>query len=133
MPTEYTNTLIITGNPKEIQSFAKKCKGDSSNFCLNALHPEPENNNLKDNWSDWRRENWGCKWAHTLEFELSDEHIKISLEAANGYIVPWVIKVSKHFSTLKFNLAWNSCAEIGCCVIQNGEILQRIDEMGRKA
>lgn len=27
MPTEYTNTLIITGNPKEIQSFAKNARG----------------------------------------------------------------------------------------------------------
>jgi len=105
-----------------IESNRQKHFAKEPYFCLNVLHPEPESNYGKENWKDWRIENWGCKWANTLGFEVSDNQINISLEAANGYIVPWVVKVSEDFPTLKFDLEWDGRIEIGSCVIKNGEM-----------
>lgn len=212
MSTQYINNLFIIGNPKEIQSFAQKCKGwdryspsdeddyarairdfmekntherrkiyiktmssseatkkaraetkeeiaekfrprteeeiqnaieinrqkhfsEEPYFSLNALHPEPETNTIKDSLI-WRLENWGCRYARASDFEVSDDHIKISLVVISGRIGSWVLKVSKDFPTLWFNLEWMfnfewnegySPSEGGCYLIQNGEVLQGHD------
>lgn len=103
-------------------------------FCLNVLYPEPESNYGIENWREWRYENWGCKWANVLEFESSGDEIKITLEAANGNIIPWVIEVSQDFPHLLFELFWEKEFYTGddSCIIINGEMFEWMEDENQK-
>ncbi|MEF9983806.1 MAG: hypothetical protein RR710_04610 [Oscillospiraceae bacterium] len=92
-------------------------------FGLNNLHPEPEDNAASENWGKWRMENWGCKHATTNEYEEYDDHIRVVLNAANGFILPWAQKVSLDFPHLTFELEWNGGLEKGTFLVKNGKIL----------
>jgi hypothetical protein len=65
MPNDCWNTLIVYGS-KELIDEIKENK-----FSFQHFVPMPEEE--KDNWYDWKIENWGTKW-NSHDVKISEEH-----------------------------------------------------------
>lgn len=67
MPNDCWNSLLIYG-PKKLLEEIKE-----HNFSFQHFVPMPEEE--KENWYDWKLENWGTKWdSHDVTISEGDEH-----------------------------------------------------------
>lgn len=156
MPNWCENSLTITGPKNVINEFVLRAKinnpprykekpgfindisddeQEEENELLNfnSLYPVPQNI-LNQGYSmagyNWEIKNWGCKWGacDTQFMQISDTKVVYNFESAWNPPIPFLIKVSKNFSELKFNLKYKEpgMGFSGKAVIENGKIIDEI-------
>jgi len=151
MPEWCSNTLLVTGDEKQLEKFKKigNHTGDDipenekthllmANFfpelCYDKI-PEisKETDNKLENMSDenkWKIENWGRKWDIIVEdFGFKDEKNKIQYQFQSPWSPPnkFIEEVSKDFPNLKFILTYEGeISEYGGKIIfTKGKIISK--------
>lgn len=134
MPNHVANSLLVSGDKKEIEKFKEFSRVDEDpkevfNICRFLPMPKelentesPEKNNTKEqreknnmlrkkyghsNWYDWAIVNWGTKWGtYNSEIMFEDNSsIRYRFETAWSTISEEVfLLMSKKFPTLEFDL-----------------------------
>ena len=134
MPNYTINTLIVTGDTKNLRRFREAAKGGESDLSLNSLFPMPEG--LKDtdaeedtpNWYDWSVENWGTKWdVDGKLISAFDDCLEYSFKSAWNPPMEWLEKVSKDYPTLRFRLRYVEESDdfTGIARVRNGKVDDR--------
>lgn len=115
MPNWCYNTLTITGKPKALNKMLKQVKVDKNRvddfnenqetiFSFNKVIPMPESE--KDNWYEWRVQNWGTKWNADVQYETTDQwengEVFIEFNTAWAMPIPVLETLSKQHPTLTF-------------------------------
>ena len=133
MPNWCSNTLQISGCPKQMDEFKKmsiiKSEKNLDIFTMNGLVTMPEElaicegltpeqiveRRIKyghDNWYDWRFENWGTKWdANDSDIEEDEKGLEINFCTAWSPAIPYIKQVSKMFPDLVFDLYFMETGE----------------------
>jgi len=94
MPNWCENTLIVSGDKKQIKQFKEKAKGkkNKTDLSLNNFVPlskelenttapslKPNKKLIKkygaDNWYEWCISNWGTKWDVEATLEDEEEYL----------------------------------------------------------
>lgn len=153
MPNWCSNTLIISGDKKELELFKQKSITRSAKgldiFLMEGLIPMPEELAIcedltpeqtaeritkygYDNWYYWRLENWGSKWdAHESYInENEDEVLEINFDTAWSPAIPYIKQVAKMFPNLIFDLYFMETGEwfAGRVTAHNEEINEQYGE-----
>lgn len=128
MPNDCTNILTISASSKEeLDKILELIKGDDRPLSFNSIVPIPEEE--KENWYNWRIENWGTQWdayEHDGEFErLSDEEAKICFLTAWSPPAPVIKELSAQFPQAIISLFYyesdmDFCGEV---VYSNAEVI----------
>lgn len=133
MPNWCSNTLQISGCPKQLDEFKSKSiikSGmDVDIFVMDGCLPMPEElaicekltpeqiveRRLKygyDNWYDWRFENWGTKWdAQDSDFQEYENGLEIVFCTAWSPAIPYIKQVAKMYPDLIFDLYFMETGE----------------------
>ena len=138
MPNHCTNVLHIDGELKYRQEFVdknkgfgwgdKEKKGDYYELSFHAQVPMPQkhirnaSNIANNDWYVWANKNWGTKWdCYEIRSEHTDRYTHYTFTTAWSPPDEWVLKVSKKFPHLKFNVEWvEEGGEGGAFMIQRG-------------
>lgn len=121
MPNWCSNALIVTGTPKQLESFRATMEkpdayGKSSAFSFHQTVPMPQEvfrgdlpqGAPKPNWYDWSTENWGTKWdACRPRVKHLKKSIKVWFDTAWAPPKNWLEQVTQVFPELNFELAYN--------------------------
>ena len=128
MPNDCTNILTISASSKEeLDKILELVKGDDRPLSFNSIVPIPEEE--KENWYNWRIENWGTQWdayEHDGEVErLSDEEAKICFLTAWSPPAPVIKELSAQFpqaiiTLFYYELGMDFCGEV---VYSNAEVI----------
>ena len=128
MPNDCTNILTISASSKEeLDKILELVKGDDRPLSFNSIVPIPEEE--KENWYNWRIENWGTQWdayEHDGEVErLSDEEAKICFLTAWSPPAPVIKELSAQFPQAIISLFYyesdmDFCGEV---VYSNAEVI----------
>ena len=139
MPNHILNQLNISGNEKQILKLREQIKGDDNNekcedddillIDFEKIIPMPETE--KDNWYNWRLENWGTKWnAYHFVDEPSD-HGFIQFDTAWSTPKPIIKKLSELYPTLTFYVEYadeDLGSNCGTYQYKNGKLLKETEE-----
>jgi len=123
MPNWCNNSLKITGDTKQLKSFAKKAKGDGTDLSLDKLFPLPKKQ--EKNWYNWCVKNWGTKWDIEATLSVEDKYeLGYGFDSAWSPPVEAFEKISKKYPKLVFWLDYDepSMGFKGMTRIQNGEV-----------
>jgi hypothetical protein len=129
MPNDCTNILTISASSKEeLDKIIELVRGDDRPLSFNSIVPTPEEE--KENWYNWRIENWGTKWDayefHDDEFlRLGDEEAKIGFMTAWSPPAPAIKELSAQFpqaiiTLFYYELGMDFCGE---AVYSNAEVI----------
>jgi len=140
MPNWCSNTIHLDGKKEHRQEFVDKNKGfrvwdttkkeeyydlsfNASVKMPNSIRDKHKRNIRNDEWYGWCNKNWGTKWeAQDTNLEHTDDYTYYSFETAWGFPEAWLIRVSRIYPHIKFNVEW---AEEGGCggrfMMQGGE------------
>jgi len=118
MPNWCTNTLLVKGDPDDVQSLLEAVKDSETELSLNKIitcpeelsnGPAPQRNPQQEeifvtkygakDWYDWNVKNWGTKWNVTASI-YSD-----SFERVPGYST--VTKPKDRVVKFEFDSAWS--------------------------
>lgn len=127
MPNWCSNSINISGDNEEIKKLLIKAKGEESNFSLENLVPIPEE--FKENWYNWRIENWGTKWDLSMvELDINDDSVSFNCETAWAPPNSALQKISGDFPNLSFEIFFEEPGMDFCgkCVFKGGEIIEDI-------
>lgn len=133
MPNWCSNTLVISGDIKELELFKQKSITRSAKgldiFLMDGLITMPEELAIcedltpeqkaeriskygYDNWYDWRLENWGSKWDAQEPSILENEYdLTITFDTAWSPAIPYIKQVAKMFPKLVFDLYFMETGE----------------------
>lgn len=131
MPNYTINTLIVSGETRNLRRFRDDARGIECDLSLNALLPMPaelEDTDAEDegrNWYNWRVDNWGTKWD--VDGKLSSDFpdcLEYAFRSAWNPPVEWLKQVSKDYPTLRFRLRYveESDEFTGIARVQNGRV-----------
>jgi hypothetical protein len=119
MPNWCTNTLLISGEPDEVQKLLDTVEDGNSSLSLSKLittpeelknttapsrNPEEEKQRLRDlygavDWYDWQVNNWGTKWDVEARI-IGDTHANVNVSFLSK------VKETKRVVTMEFDSAW---------------------------
>lgn len=152
MPNWCSNTLQISGCPKQLDEFKSKSIIKSGmgvdifvmDGCLpmpkelaicEGLTPEQKAERVAkygfDNWYDWRFENWGTRTdAHDSEIEENDNGLTIFFETAWSPAIPYIKQVAKMYPDLIFDLYFMETGEwfAGRVTAKNEDVTEQYGE-----
>lgn len=133
MPNWCSNTLVISGDIKELELFKQKSITRSAKgldiFLMDGLVTMPEELAIcedltpeqkaeriskygYDNWYDWRLENWGSKWdAQEPSIQENEYDLTITFDTAWSPAIPYIKQVAKMFPKLVFDLYFMETGE----------------------
>lgn len=133
MPNWCSNTLQISGCPKQLDEFKSKSiikSGmDVNIFVMDGLitmpkelaivediTPEQKAERVAkygyDNWFDWRFENWGTRTdAHDSEIQEDENGLTIDFTTAWSPVIPYIKQVAKMYPDLIFDLYFMETGE----------------------
>ncbi len=133
MPNWCSNTLQISGCPKQLDEFKSKSiikSGmDVDIFVMDGLITMPKELAIieditpeqkaervvkygYDNWFDWRFENWGTRTdAHDSEIQEDENGLTINFTTAWSPIIPYIKQVAKMYPDLIFDLYFMETGE----------------------
>jgi hypothetical protein len=133
MPNWCENNLTVTGTKESLDKWRIALSNDDSMNPLlkfNKLIPLPEEE--KDNWYDWRVQNWGTKWDIVGDdepgeepYDSNDDSYGYSFDTAWGPPIELFENIMVDFPGVRFELAY---VEPGMCfaghlIIDNGEVI----------
>ena len=109
MPNWCSNTLTIySEDTKQIAKFkriaSKKNKdNENTDLSLANFYPEPD----KNDWYNWRINNWGTKWDVEATLEDADED-RLEYYFSSAWSPPtlWLETVSSQYPALEFRLKY---------------------------
>ena len=152
MPNWCSNTLQISGCPKQMDEFISKSivkSGmDVDIFLMDGLIKMPEELAIceditpeekaermakygYDNWYDWRFENWGSKWDAQESYITEEENgWTINFDTAWSPAIPYIKQVAKMFPDLIFDLYFMETGEwfAGRVTAHNEEVTEQYGE-----
>lgn len=152
MPNWCYNTLIISGQAKEVEKFILDNQGgEGEPLLFSKSVPEPTYKHYTDSssktnpggppdWYQWRVTNWGTKWEPNSHRLIEVETIKIDnkelktatyyFDTAWGPAGSWFEKVITQYKNLKFCLTYSEEAEEfrGSLIAINGEITSHLED-----
>ena len=152
MPNWCSNTLQISGCPKQMDEFISKSivkSGmDVDIFLMDGLIKMPEELAIceditpeekaermskygYDNWYDWRFENWGSKWDAQESYITEEENgWTINFDTAWSPAIPYIKQVAKMFPDLIFDLYFMETGEwfAGRVTAHNEEVNEQYGE-----
>ena len=133
MPNWCSNTLEISGCPKQLDEFKSKSIIRSAKgldiFVMDGLIPMPKELEIVenvtpeqkaeriakygyDNWFDWRFYNWGTRTdAHDSEIQEDEDGLTIDFTTAWSPAIPYIQQVAKMFPDLIFDLYFMETGE----------------------
>src|SRR3954453_1446083 len=130
MPNRVDNRLEIIGDIERVQEVAEAIKGEPdedgkpSKIDFNKIIEMPKELSIKDDWFEWRQENWGTiRNAHWSE---SDAENVIHFRTAWNPAIPVMIKLSSSFVNISVNFYYCdiSGGREGRLLIKNGEVIE---------
>ena len=152
MPNWCSNTLQISGCPKQMDEFISKSivrSGmDIDIFLMDGLIKMPEELAIceeitpeekaermakygYDNWYDWRFENWGSKWDAQESYITEEENgWTINFDTAWSPAIPYIKQVAKMYPDLVFDLYFMETGEwfAGRVTAHNEEVNEQYGE-----
>ncbi len=152
MPNWCSNTLQISGCPKQMDEFISKSivkSGmDVDIFLMDGCIPMPEELAIceditpeekaeriakygYDNWYDWRFENWGSKWDAQESYITEEENgWTINFDTAWSPAIPYIKQVAKIYPDLVFDLYFMETGEwfAGRVTAHNEEVNEQYGE-----
>lgn len=133
MPNWCSNTLEVSGCPKQLNEFKSKSIIKSGMnldiFVMDGIITMPEELAVceeltpeqkaervakygYDNWFDWRFENWGTKWdAQDSNIEEDENGLTIDFCTAWSPAIPYIKQVAKMYPDLIFDLYFMETGE----------------------
>jgi hypothetical protein len=152
MPNWCSNTLQISGCPKQMDEFISKSivksAMDIDIFLMDGLIKMPEELAIceeitpeekaermakygYDNWYDWRFENWGSKWDAQESYITEEENgWTINFDTAWSPAIPYIKQVAKMYPDLIFDLYFMETGEwfAGRVTAHNEEVNEQYGE-----
>src|SRR5437763_776908 len=114
MPNWAFNYLTISGDVEDMDKWRIALANDvdlEPRLTFNKLLPLPEEE--KDNWYNWRIQNWGTKWdiaededAGKVPDSSSPTEYFYDFETAWSPPAEWLRTIAPDFPKLKFELGW---------------------------
>ena len=109
MPNWCANNLTITGAEERLRQFLTENiiqEGLETTLDFNFVAPLPEDQ--KENWYEWRIQNWGTKWKGDVYFveHAQPNALTINFNSAWSPPEPWIEKASRHYPNLHFYLLY---------------------------
>lgn len=126
MPNWCENNLRIHGDAEDMKPFIMKLSNSEDPTPLlsfDSLLPMPAHE--KDNWYDWRIDNWGTKWDITEDdkgvypTDETEEYLEYTFSTAWSPPVEFIETISRDFPGLTFQLTY---AESGVCFAGSLEV-----------
>jgi hypothetical protein len=160
MPNWCENYLDVSGPRADVVRFMEENKPlptdkDNENEALSFNRSVPLPESEKENWYDWRINNWGTKWEpdssnvvgadgssvdDVLQSDAEQATLYYSLMTAWAPPVEWLSKTAALYPTLTFTMKW---VESGMCfagqmTLENGAVTvheeyDNADDEGYKA
>ena len=123
MPNHCTNSLHIDGELKHRQEFVDKNKGfhwgdmekkgDYKQLSFHAQVPLPKKHinayikKSNSSWYGWCNKHWGTKWdCYEEDLNHTDNYTYYTFETAWCPPEAWILRISKKFPNLTFNVEW---------------------------
>lgn len=137
MPNWCNNNLTITGTPDRLRQFvAENVKGEIENSIaeitldFNFVAPLPEDQ--KENWYDWRCQNWGTKWTGDVyHVDMDTDTLTINFNTAWSPPEAWIEQASRHYPDLHFYMLYEEPGfnYAGYFQAENGETAGECSEL----
>ena len=157
MPNWCTNTLVIQGDPEDMEQLVRIVEGDSTSFSLSSVIKMPEE--LKDqsspvrdevvgksnlekygakDWYDWAVKNWSTKWdvdariVSDITSPMLPGLRTITYEFDSAWTPPLNVYdvLAARFPNTNIYSFWDEsgCDFAGYRMYKNGELLKHVDE-----
>jgi len=108
MPNWCFNTLKIKGEPKEIEEFLEKAKGEQK-ISLEKLVPIPPEQ--AEDWYKWNLANWGTKWdlceVSLMTNEIKNGKIEAMFDTAWGPPIQAFQTIAEKYPELEFHMNYS--------------------------
>lgn len=134
MPNWCANNLTITGAEERLRQFLTENiiqEGLETTLDFNFVAPLPEDQ--KENWYEWRIQNWGTKWKGDVYFveHAQPDALTINFNSAWSPPEAWVEKASRHYPDLHFYLLYEEAGMnfAGYFQAENGETAGECSEL----
>ncbi len=131
MPDYADVYITVLGGVEAIKNFRNNIL--DGKFNLNQHYPIPKSQ--KNNWYDWRNQNWGTKWDVDTENApptiTLDEAKKIEINFQVPWCGPreWAQNVTFYYKkylkrNLRIDMEWSTFEQGGKFIVTNGKILE---------
>lgn len=118
MPNWCHNSLMISGNPNDVEKFLLENQGEDDGkwepLLFSKSVPEPDFGDDSDEWYNWRVENWGTKWdpvfqdssVKSQDLGETVRNTTYNFDTAWGPADVWLSKVAKKYPELRFCMTY---------------------------
>jgi len=151
MPNWCENSLLVTGDERELAEFKEKAKSKGTDLEVNNFLPTPKelldgtspyqgDDKSKEelikkygaaDWYDWQVKNWGVKWSVAADLiSENPESLLYGFNSAWDSPIKFFEKISTEFPNLLFKLKYDEpgVGFMGLAKISNGKVdKQQID------